>query len=192
MLKKITMLVLAFGALAALPSVAMGAWTDKTAAVESKAEVGFTGQAKFSGGLGSIECQTTSTTTLLPGTTGEVKTFHVDGSPTEKCKTGGFLAGCQVHSVSATGLPWVAHSTGTAIDITVGEIHNSVTGGFCPVSSVTVTGGTAEITPDNAHGASSGTLSGSVTVDATGEPSVSTVSGTQNVLAPSIGTYGIT
>ncbi len=192
MLKKTMILGLGLGALAALPSVAMGDWTDKTENVLTQERIEFLGQFKFSGGLGSIECQMTSSTMLEPGTTGKVETFDVNGSPTEKCKTGGFLAACQVHALQAAGLPWVVHTNGQTIDMTIGSMQKSVTGGFCPVTNVLITGGTVQATPDNSHGAKSGTLSGSLAVHTSGGESFSTISGTLTVQGAASGTYGIT
>ncbi len=197
-MKKAIMLALAIGALVAVPAAAMAEWTDGTVKVPTNRTIQFKGNAKFSSGfLGSIVCNTTSQTKLEPGSTGTVESFHPDTTTktvTEQCTAGGALAGCQVHTVQSTGLPWTAHANTAAgtITITSGEIHTSLTGSFCASKTSTVTAGTVTLTLDNAHAGTNGTLSGQLQVHTEPATAATTISGQQTVQGTDAGTYGVT
>jgi len=204
MLKRIMMLAMAVALVAAfaLPAGASASlWKDHAQVLAQNAQLQLTGNAKFSGGLGSVDCQTTSQLTATAGTgTGNVTQFEPDldeanSTVTSKCKTGGFLVACQVHQVEATGLPWVVHNETTRVEITSGDIHFGLTGGFCPAQNGTVTtvnaakGHTVTATPNQPKTVSSFTLSGNVEVhlyNGSATPfrsETAAVSGTQTILS---------
>ncbi len=209
MIKKMILLALAVGALSALPSAAMALeWTDGTIKVGTERQLQTKGNAKFSSGVaGSVDCKTTSTLKLIPGTTGEITSFHPDtglGTITQVCKAGGALANCQVHAVQATNLPWVGHIVTETVQspkhehlqkllVTSGAIHNTLGGQFCPAASLEVTpSNEVTVLLDNEHGATNLTLDGSVQVDSSLGKLATTVSGTQTIQGSDATTYGIT
>lgn len=213
MLKKTMMLAMAMAVVAAfaVPAAASaGLWKHHTTNIATDQQITLTGQAKFSsGGVGSIDCQTTSQLTATAGTsTGTVTKFDVDldeagSTVTTKCKSGAFLAGCQVHASQAQGLPWTIHNDTKEVTITNGVILIEMTGGFCPGKTATVTPGHVTATPNQTKTVTTFTLSGTVGVHiyanhnphATQQPVISdpaaTVSGTQTILAPNKHTYSL-
>jgi hypothetical protein len=206
MLKKTMMLVMAAAVVAAfaVPATASaGLWKHHATNIQQNQQITLTGNAKFdSGAIGNIECQTTSQLTATAGTTtGTVTQFTPDldeanSTVTTKCKAGGFLAGCQVHSAVPSGLPWTVHNNTKTVAITNGDITVGFTGGFCPGDTATVTASTVTATPNQPKTVSSFTLSGQVQVHilkggVTQATSTATVSGTQNILAPNAATYSL-
>jgi hypothetical protein len=125
MLKKMTVLAMAVGVLAALalPASASAAWRHHQTAIQQDVQLGLTGQARFQGENGGIECQVTSKVKFLSGqTTGNVETFvpHPTDATTN-CKGLGALAFCQIHDVTPFGTinqsallsttnPWTLHT----------------------------------------------------------------------------------
>jgi hypothetical protein len=201
MLKKLTVLAMAIGALAALaPASASATWDHHTTPIDQNQQLTFSGQARFQGGLGGVECQVSSNAQFLAGqTTGNITSF-VPGptSDTVNCKGTGGLVFCQVHNVSPTSFPWVFHTVQSpaSISITHGEIHSQATGGFCPITAITITAGTVTATPNQPETVSSIQLSGNASVHLTTsggsqDTENTTVSGTLSILAPNAGTYSI-
>jgi uncharacterized membrane protein len=124
MLKKMTVLAIAIGVVAAfaLPVSASADWKHHETATQQNVTIGVTGKAKFQGGLGGVECQVTSKVTFQPGTTGLVETFvpHPTDTTTN-CRGTGGLAFCQIHDVTPFGTsnpsallsttnPWTLHT----------------------------------------------------------------------------------
>ncbi len=170
------------------------AWRHAGLPLEKNVAIGFTGSLKYSSGvLGSIECQITAGVQLTPGSTGVVETFATDnGTATERCKTGGALAACQVHSLQATGLPWTIHAgTTSTFTAATGEVHTTMTGGFCPISTLISTPAHIKFTPDNSTAIGKVLASGSVGTDSALGALPLTLSGELAVEGPNAGTYGI-
>jgi len=212
MLKKIIMLATAAAVVAALvvPAAASaGLWKHHAQTLGTDAQLQLTGNTKTSGGPGSIDCQVTVQLTLTAGSsTGNITQFIPDldeagSTVTSKCKAGGFLVACQVHLSEATELPWVVHNETQRLEITSGDIHLGITGGFCPAQAGTVTPvnaskeHTVTATPNQPKTVSSLSLSGSVEVhlyNGSATPfrsETATVSGTQTILAPNAATYSL-
>jgi len=179
MFKKITILAMALGALAAfaLPMSASAFWTKHHAAITENEQIQLTGQIFFQSSNGGIDCQIQSNVTFEAGsTTGKATTFErlAGGTDTERCKGTGGLAFCQIHNLEPTELPWIVHTVNSGqatadVEVTFKTIHSQTTGGFCPASTTTVTPGTATFTPDNAQTTKKLTLSGQTKVDVLGE-----------------------
>jgi hypothetical protein len=180
MLKKTMMTAMATAVVAAfaIPAAATASlWKHHNQNLATNAQIDLTGQTKFQGEVGSIECQRTMQITLTAGTgTGNITKFEPDldeagSTVTSKCKAAGFLAACQVHSAVSEGLPWVIHNETQRIEITSGKINVGLTGGFCPAQGVTVTavnaanGHTVTATPNQPHTVTSFTLAGQVEID---------------------------
>ncbi len=150
MLRKTIVLamVIGVGGALALPTTAPAFWKHGQTPIQQNVQVGLTGQVRFQGGLGGIECQITSAAQFLAGqTTGNITSFTPHPTnDTTNCKGLGGLAFCQIHNVGPTGFPWVTHWSLSSIDLTHGQIHLGGTGGFCPVSGITITAGTIAIT----------------------------------------------
>jgi hypothetical protein len=222
MLKKTMMLAMAAAVVAAfaVPATATAnEWKHGAVNIVGNKQIDLTGQALFhSGVVGGIECQTTAQLTALAGSggTGNVTKFDTDldeagSTVTTKCKATGFLAGCQVHATQSTGTgggtllanPWVVHNPTTkAVEVTSGDIHISMTGGFCPGDTATVTPATLTATPNQPKNITSFALSGQVQVHilkngVTQTTSTATVSGTQTIVDTGVGsqsrphTYGL-
>jgi hypothetical protein len=202
MLKKLTVLAMAVGVVAALalPASASATWKHHATAIQQSVQVGFTGQARFQGGLGGVECQVTSAAQFLAGqTTGNITSFTPHPTnDTTNCKGLGGLAFCQIHNVAPTTFPWVFHTVQSPVSVSVthGQIHSQATGGFCPVNTLTITAGTVTITPNQPNTASSVTLSGSASVHLTTnngqvDTENTTVSGSLAIEAPNAATYSI-
>lgn len=200
MMGKATSMAMAVAAIAlALPSGALaGPWKHHTQEIQQNRQITLTGSLKFQGMGGEIQCEVTSQMTLLAGTsTAEVTKYEPDldtqgTTVTGKCKTGGFIAGCQIHVVQPTGFPWVAHNETQKVQIKTKEIHISMTGAFCMAQSATITESTLFLTPNQPKTFQSFTVSGCANADvgAIKDPCAST-SGTLNVLAPDAGTYSL-
>jgi len=154
MFKKMTVLAMAVGVVAALalPASASADWKHHQTAIQQNQQIGLTGNIRFQGGLGGVECQVTSAVTFEPGTSGFISSFVPEPtSDTANCKGLGGLVGCQVHNVAPTGFPWPVHTEANgSIDIEHGEIHSQSTGFFCPVKNITITEGTVVATPNEA------------------------------------------
>jgi len=214
-MKKIIMLAMAAAVVAAfaVPAAASASlWKHHKQVLAQNAQIQLTGNAKFSGGLGSVDCETTSQLTATAGTgTGKVTQFQPDldqvgSTVTSKCTAGGFLVACQVHSSQAT-IPvpagWEIHNETSRIEITSGDIHIGMTGGFCPAQAGTVTPvntskeHTVTATPDQPKTMSSFILSGKVEVHLYNNSQTpfrsetATVTGSQNILAPNAATYSL-
>lgn len=168
MVKKMTVLALAVGILAALalPSSASAFWRHSGNPIGEDVQLGLTGVVGFQSALGGIHCQVTSRVKFTAGqTTGHAETFtpHPTGD-TANCSGQGGLAFCQIHNVTPTGMAphatpthpsgWTIHtsqSSAQTIEVTVGEIHSTPTGGFCPLERVTITPGTVLIHGEEQH-----------------------------------------
>jgi hypothetical protein len=201
-MKKLMTLSLAVVALAAcsLPAMARAeVWTDGGVPIEADDTVFETGPWIWQGGAaGTVECQMTLEYTVHAGqTTAQVKKVEVDldqagSTVTQKCKGAGGMAFCQIHAMEAQNLPWTMHNVGPKAVITVGGWKTTLTGGFCPVTTITITAGEVTATPDNPSGISSFTHSGTLQGHLSSGGSVSgNVSGKFDVLAPDTGTFGL-
>jgi hypothetical protein len=148
---------------AAAPASALANWNDGGVAITANKTIGFAGSATFTSSLGGISCsEGTASATIEPGTTGAITAFSADNANT-KCTTSGLLASCKVkaNGVTAEGLPWIIHDTGTDITITGVKITTDLEGS-CGVSSVTIGPGTVTGTPDNPAKVSKVVLSGTL------------------------------
>jgi hypothetical protein len=161
MLKKITVLAMAVGVVAALalPASAAADWEHHEVPIQTDVQLGLTGKVRFQGGLGGVECQITSRAKFLAfQTTGTAETFaaHPTGD-TANCVGLGGLAFCQIHNLTPQQTNnWTFHTaawqTVTQVhsngQTTFGETHqraavvtaqtleSQLTGGFCPVKKV--------------------------------------------------------
>ncbi|HEX5928092.1 MAG TPA: hypothetical protein VFY48_01730 [Solirubrobacterales bacterium] len=204
MFKKMTVLAMAVGVVAALalPASASATWKHHQSAIQSNAQLGLTGQARFQGTLGGIECQVTSRAVFIAGqTTGTAETFvpHPT-SDTANCKGLGGLAFCQTHNLTPQAPGWTFHTivvNGVAkIQVTTTTITSQTTGGFCPVKHISLAGGEVTLDPAQDETVSSASLSGTLgaqlqTNDGTIDSESVTVSGTLNVESPNAATYSI-
>jgi hypothetical protein len=104
MLKKMTVLAMAIGVVAAfaLPVSASASWKHHGVAIQVDKDISLTGKVRYQGGIGGVECQVTSTTTFFAGqTTGIIDTFDVHPQDeTTDCKGLGGLAPCQIHNLN--------------------------------------------------------------------------------------------
>jgi hypothetical protein len=200
MLKKMTVLAMAVGALAAmvLPASASANWKHHNTNISEAAQIGLTGNVRFQGPIGGVECQITSRAKFNPGTTGVAETFvpHPT-SDTTNCKGTGGLSPCQIHGVTPQAPNWVFHTTATsAISLTTTDITSTLTGGFCLVKHINLTGGTVTLTPNATNTISSATESGNLqahiqtTSGAIDTQGVAT-SGTLTIESPNANTYSI-
>jgi hypothetical protein len=194
MLKKAIILAIAVAAIAAaaIPAAASASWQHHAAQLQANANLQITGQAKFQGEIGWMECQANVVGQLTAGTTtGDVQAFGADvvgsESVTDHCAVGGGLAslGCtDVASTTAAGLPWTIHATGaTTITLTTGTIQGHLHGGFFCPKTVQITPGTIHISTATEQTVETGQLSGQLQVDPSigGSQSV-TISGHGNVV----------
>jgi hypothetical protein len=181
MLKKMTMLAMAVGLLAALalPAAASATWKHgHSTAIQNNVTLSLTGQATFQSPLGGIRCQVTSDVIFKAGqTTGTVESFLTDpaGSDTNACEGTGGLSPCEVHDVTPqTGLNWVLHtrSSPSRIEITTGQLTSQTTGAFCLVTHVVLDAGTVTATPDQE------TLTGAVNLSGSLPATIKTHNGT--------------
>lgn len=189
--------VVAVAALA-LPATASATWQHHNTQLQQNSLIELTGQFKYQGQVGNIECQVVVPAQLIAGTTtANISAFDVDiqGSETvtDNCQVGGGLAnlGCtDVKAVTDEGLPWVAHATSTqTIAITTGIIQTDLHGGiFCP-KVLQNTGGTLHLTMSTANTWVAGQLSGELLVHAGGGSQNMTYTG-QLSLTPA-STYGV-
>ncbi|HEX5928916.1 MAG TPA: hypothetical protein VFY48_05950 [Solirubrobacterales bacterium] len=190
MTKKLSLLgglIAVVGALS-LPSVASATWKHHGAPIQESKSGTVTGNARFQGALGGIECQATANAVFLASqTTGELQSYGAHPTnETTNCKGLGGLAFCQVHNWTATGLPWTFHTTITTtmkhipeqelhkttevthqqhdntLTVTTGQTHAQFTGGFCPIKASVSTPGSVVITPNQPTTITSGQLSGSL------------------------------
>ena len=158
--KKMTMLAMAVGVVAAfaLPASASASWKHHGVAIQSNVQLNVTGNVRFQGTLGGIQCQVKSQVTFLTGqTTGIAHQFVAHPTnETTNCVGLGGLAPCQVHNLTPqTAANWsfhteawqtvtVAHPQTTlgatharAAVITPQTIQSQLTGGiFCLIKKV--------------------------------------------------------
>jgi hypothetical protein len=202
MLKKLTVLAVAIGAVAALalPASASAAWKHHSTPIATDQTVGFTGNVRFQGGLGGVECQITSRTKFLAGqTTATAETFAPHPtSDTTNCRGLGGLAFCQIHNLQPQAPNWTAHTVQSPVSVTVTTttIHSQATGGFCPVTTISLTAGTVTLTPNQANTVSSATESGNLqahltTTSGTVDTETVSTSGTLTIESPNAETYSI-
>jgi hypothetical protein len=199
MFRKMTVLAMALGVVAALvmPASAGAKWKHDGFDTQQDFVIGLTGQARFQSSLGGVECQVTSRARFTANRfLGHMETFGPDpangGTDTNRCAGLGGLAFCQIHNQTPIGLSWEITTTGLqAASILVERIHSQATGGFCPASTIELTGGWVTATVDNPNAVSTVTLSGVLTAHIAGSAQNATISGTLHVEAPNAGTYGI-
>lgn len=147
MIRKLTVLVMSLGAMAALvlPASAAANWKHHTQEIATNVSLGLTGQVWFGHeAWGEIKCQvTTEVQATANTTTGHVKTFlpHPNGASSD-CSGTGTFSKCQVKSVQADGLFWLFHTIVIAgqpkVQVTAGEITGTLTGFLCPVKAITL------------------------------------------------------
>ncbi len=201
MSKRVVVIAMAIGVAGALalPGPASASWKHHATPIQQNVQVGLTGSFRILTHSG-IECQITSSATFLAGqTTGNITSFTPHPtSDTMNCRALGGLMFCQIHNVAPTSFPWIFHTVQSpaSISITHGEIHMTVTGGFCPVSALTVTAGTFTASPNQPNTASNLQLSGNANVHLTTsggsvDTENTTVSGTLNIESPNANTYSI-
>jgi hypothetical protein len=201
MFKKVMMLAVAAAALAAfvIPATASAEWTHNHQSLVGNANIEVTGQAKFQGEVGFVECQTKAIAQLTGGTTtADVQAFEVDVQGTEtvtdNCSVGGGLLSLQctdVSSVTTAGIPWTAHATSTkTVAVTTGTIQNHLHGGFFCPKTIQLTPGTVHITASTENTWTTGELSGELQADPSiGGPQQVIITG-HGTITPS-GTYGV-
>jgi hypothetical protein len=192
MLKKLSLLALAVGALVAfaIPATASasGTWTHSGVALKEHTTIKSTGTIQFTSksGAGGIHCANAHVTTTISNKgVATITTFDCTGPITFGSLKEVF--GCSVE-VLHTSLPFIATATSTAIDITGIHINNTMNAGCLVGTSITVTNkGTTAVTatPNNTGAISSLTMGGEVETSV--GPSV--VSGTLAVEPAA--TYGI-
>jgi hypothetical protein len=207
MFKKTMVLAMALGVVAAfaLPATASATWKHHGTAIQQDVQFGLTGNFGTTSQVGGVQCQITANVQLTAGTTtGHVQTFAPHPtSPTANCVGKGPTAFCQFHTVEPTGLPWSLHTTGTVsnptIQLTHGDIHMQMTGGFCPYKFITKTAASWVLTPNPANGntVTSFSLTGSGESHYYNEPggpqttAPEQTTGSWSVEAPNSGTYSI-
>lgn len=166
MFKKTLTVALVVGAAVGIsvPGVASGSWKHHQTAIQQDVQFGLTGNIRFQGGLGGLECQITSRTKLLASTTTAVTETVVPHptSDTANCKGLGGMAFCQYHNSAPQAPSWTVHSqsfqttsgtsggsthSGAAV-VTTQNITVQTTGGFCPTKGVVITGGSVGMLPD--------------------------------------------
>ncbi len=177
MLKKMTVLAMAVGVVAALalPATASAVWKQgHTTPLQTNEAIPFTGTAAFTSSLGGVTCQVTSSTQFKAGqTTGTIHTFDIHpGNETTDCKGTGGLSPCQVHEVNPqANLGWVFHTTQTptqpvtqhnTVQITTKDLTSTLTGAFCLVKHITLTEGSVTATPNQPLTVTGLTLSGTL------------------------------
>jgi hypothetical protein len=189
-----------FAAACLAPAATAQNWKHHNVEIQQNKQITLTGTVKIQSGGGAnfVECQVTSQMSLLSGTTTAVVTKFEpdldvkDTKVTDKCKGGGGLAFCQIHAVQPVALPWQAHNLTNEVRIIPQLTHISMTGGFCPAQTVTITKGTVLSTPNQPKTVSSLTLGGCVELDVGGtEFPCSPVTGTLSILAPDAATYSL-
>lgn len=202
MLKKMTVLAMAVGVVAAmaLPASAAAQWKHHSTAIQTNTTIGVTGNARFQGGLGGVECQVTSRVKFVPGTTGVAETFVPDPTDaTTNCKGLGGLSPCQIHNLTPqTEANWPVHTNTSVMTVQVNQsITSQATGGiFCLVKHIELTQGSVTFTPNQPSTVSSAQLQGSLPVDiqtnnGTKHQENVTVSGSLSVESPNAATYSI-
>lgn len=202
MLKRhsITALIVAVAAFA-LAATASAQWTHNGQHLQQETHVQFTGQLKYQGQLGSVQCWIHGQAALLPGqTTATITSIGIDlttgGTVTETCEIDNAKKALGCTGVSLVtfaigpGNHWTAHAVNTTqLAITTNTIQYHLHGGvFCP-KTTQLTPGTISINwASDAFGTyqTTGTLQahspgGSQSVSITGAGQVT----------PS-GTYGVT
>ncbi len=207
MLKKNALLVMALGLLVAfvLPTAALASWVDNGVALKvgENPRIALTGTAiKYNSvATGGVTCQMVSEFELTGGaTTGAINILEPQVSATTSCTTHGVPAaeGCFPEKVTATELPWIIHNNtpATTISVTTKTIDielRKTPGGVsspCPkFAGSDLTAGTVTATPDNPATMSTLTLSGTLLAHPGGVPV--SISGTLDILASSIKTYGL-
>ena len=197
MFKKLTLLAMAIGALAAfaLPAVASANWTVEGEELTENHTLEVTGTIGFMGpaGAGSpgVSCIVTASIELTAGTNvAHVKTFapEVKENGTPNCTGTGVLANCHVESVTAIGLPWTLSAAGDTLTIQGAGVTNKYKAGTCPITESVVadTGEKDSVTAkaDNQEAVSEftmgGTLGGGVLV----------INGNLKVIGGDAGKYG--
>jgi hypothetical protein len=220
MFKKVALLGAVIGAVAAvmLPASASATWKHHTVPIQQDQTRTITGNARFQGALGGIECQGKATAVFFASqTTGQIQSYGADPvDETTNCKGLGGLAFCQVHNWTATELPWTFHTgkyvhipaTETHITttpfiasepnltITTGQTHAQFTGAFCPVKASFTTPGFATITPNQPNTITSGQLKANLvqhmqTTNGTVDAVPIEVLGSLTISAPDAHTYDI-
>jgi hypothetical protein len=198
MIRKLMMLAFAAALVAfAIPATASAQWTKHTQTLQQNDNVQITGQTKFQGGIGNVECQTVADQQLLAGqTTATLQGIQVDvtgqETVTDNCVVGGGLAslGCtDVASVTSAELPWIAHGTsGQTGSLTTGTIQYHLHGGIFCVKTMQLTPGTVHMTTAQQDHWTQGQLSGELQVHSGQTKQNVTVSGTGSI-TPAL-TYG--
>lgn len=206
MFRKTVVVAIAVGIVGvlALPISAAANWKHHNTSIQADTTIGLTGNLKFQGGLGGVECQVTSrvklyTEWVLLQTTGTAETFvpHPT-SDTTNCKGHGGLTFCQIHNLSPQMPNWWIHTVQTpaSISVTTTTIHSQATGGFCPVTTISLTAGTVTLTPNQPNTAISATLAGALqahltTSSGTVDRETVTTTGTLSIESPNAHTYSI-
>jgi hypothetical protein len=175
MLKKIIVLSALASALA-IPAPAFATWTKDHQAIHSDAVAQITGEAKFEGEVGWVECQTVATLQLLAETTTATLQTEIDvqglETVTSNCSVGGVLpqVGCtDVKSETLSGLPWTVHAVSTqtlatTTALTTLHLHGGI---FCP-KQLLITPGTTHTTTSTSNTWTTGQLSGTLQSDSGG------------------------
>ncbi len=178
MFRKAMVLGMAVGVVAALalPASASATWKHHNTSIVENVQLGWTGNMRFQGSMGGIECQITSRIKFLAGqAAGTVETLvpHPTNETTN-CKGLGGLAFCQIHDTTPQAPNWTLHAGfetpggtkhASAATLTAQDMQSQLTGGFCPIKHIRVTAGNIGLIPNQPTTVSSGALSGSLQLD---------------------------
>ena len=147
MIKKLTLLAMAIGALVALagPASASANWTEEGVEITENHTLEVTGTLGFTGpaGLGSpgISCLVKASIQLTAGTDqAHVLSveFEKTGSGTPDCVGTGSFYTCHVQHATAENLPWTATPTGSSLTIQGGKLRFVYKPGSCLASESVV------------------------------------------------------
>lgn len=198
MFRKAMLLAAAAASVAALavPATAPANWKHGQATLQADASATITGQWRYQGQTGNVECQVIMNAQLTAGTTTGHSQFDVDNgglvNDEAKCSVGGGTIGLgctDVEQMTIAGA-WTFHAVSTTtIAVTTGTLQFHLTGGaLCPK--------TKQLTPGTIHITTGQDLfeqvqfSGQQQLHAPPGPSqLATISGTASI-TPS-GTFGI-
>jgi hypothetical protein len=183
------------------PEPVSASWKHHQVPLQQNVTLGLTGPVRLTLELGRIECQMTTGIVLRSdlNTQGYVVSFGVDpsggGTVTSRCKAMDGLSFCQVHELSGTNVEpfgwkfWKASATRLAVEAS--DIHTSLTGMFCPISTVRITPGVLLLQIESPQTFSQVLIGESVQADVNGKSETALLQGELKVEAPNANTYSI-
>ncbi len=112
-------------------SAVSAVWKHHQANLTKATEIGLTGGEVFETGTGGMACEVLAAISTSGGSTGAIKKWEV-----KKCSGGfGTLAGCEVLTTEAKGLPWSLHVNATDLSVTGVRIRRTFKAG-CAVKEI--------------------------------------------------------